>query len=128
MASIGYIAGSIGYLPGPMGYMQDSIDCPYDADPRVNFALWKPPESYFPRGEAPPPYEEAVAAAQAEAAAPARLAAAAAAAAALRTPPVVEPISGTLQSLPPIAEPVENQQAIRLKINNLENCVAKRLN
>ncbi|XP_065334214.1 uncharacterized protein LOC135935657 isoform X1 [Cloeon dipterum] len=68
MASIGYIAGSIGYLPGTMGYMQDSIDCPYDADPRVNFALWKPPESYFPRGEAPPPYEEAVAAAQAEAA------------------------------------------------------------
>lgn len=30
------------------------------------YPLWKPPSSYFPRGEAPPPYEEAVAAARAE--------------------------------------------------------------
>jgi hypothetical protein len=69
LGSIGYIAGSIGYLPGSMGYLgnQEHLDFAYDSDPRSNFALWKPPENYFPRGEAPPPYEEAVAAAHAEA-------------------------------------------------------------
>ncbi|XP_059490036.1 integral membrane protein DGCR2/IDD-like isoform X2 [Neocloeon triangulifer] len=107
MASIGYIAGSIGYLPGSMGYMQDSIDCPYDADPRVNFALWKPPESYFPRGEAPPPYEEAVAAAQAEAAAPARMAIANN----NRPPQVVDMLTVALPTAGQNPEP-ENQQAI----------------
>ncbi|KAF4526557.1 hypothetical protein B566_EDAN009127 [Ephemera danica] len=69
MNSIGYIAGSIGYLPGNMGYIsnREHIDFAYDSDPRTNFVLWKPPAHYYPRGEAPPPYEEAVAAAQAEA-------------------------------------------------------------
>lgn len=32
-----------------------------------HYPLWKPPGNYFPRGEAPPPYEEAVAATRAEA-------------------------------------------------------------
>lgn len=31
-----------------------------------SYPLWKPPSTYFPRGEPPPPYEEAVAAARAE--------------------------------------------------------------
>lgn len=35
--------------------------------------MWKPPGNYFPRGEAPPPYEEAVAAARVEAALAARV-------------------------------------------------------
>lgn len=63
-----------------MGYLgnQENLDFPYDSDPRSNFALWKPPEHYFPRGEAPPPYEEAVAAAHAEAVAAAMSLAAAA--------------------------------------------------
>jgi hypothetical protein len=69
MNSIGYIAGSIGYLPGSMGYLsnREHMEFAYDSDPRSNFVLWKPSSHYFPRGEAPPPYEEAVAAAQAEA-------------------------------------------------------------
>lgn len=32
----------------------------------TQYSLWKPPGNYFPRGEAPPPYEEAVRAAQLE--------------------------------------------------------------
>lgn len=64
-----------------MGYLanQEHLDFAYDSDPRSNFALWKPPENYFPRGEAPPPYEEAVAAAHAEAMAAAMCLAAASA-------------------------------------------------
>lgn len=51
-----YIGGSLGYLGG------DCDDAP------VHFpSLWKPPGNYFPRGEAPPPYDEAVAQARAEA-------------------------------------------------------------
>lgn len=37
----------------------------YDGNPG-HYQLWKPPGNYFPRGEAPPPYEEAIALAQAE--------------------------------------------------------------
>lgn len=70
--SIGYITGSLAYLPDNMGYLsggnQDRrLDFPYD-EPSSHYPLWKPPGNYFPRGEAPPPYEEAVAAARAEAA------------------------------------------------------------
>lgn len=72
MGSIGYIAGSLAYLPGSMGYLgagsQDHhIEFHYE-EPPAHYPLWKPPGNYFPRGEAPPPYEEAVAAARAEAA------------------------------------------------------------
>lgn len=37
-----------------------NIDYPYDNNPN-QYNLWKPSSGYFPRGEAPPPYEEAVA-------------------------------------------------------------------
>ncbi|PSN45587.1 hypothetical protein C0J52_15085 [Blattella germanica] len=72
LGSIGYIAGSLAYLPGSMGYLgagsQDHhIEFHYE-EPPAHYPLWKPPGNYFPRGEAPPPYEEAVAAARAEAA------------------------------------------------------------
>ncbi|XP_011636310.1 uncharacterized serine-rich protein C215.13-like [Pogonomyrmex barbatus] len=54
--------GNIGYLEGaPHGVPMDDIPC------GTGYSLWKPPGSnYFPRGEAPPPYEEAIAAARAE--------------------------------------------------------------
>ena len=41
------------------------MEYPYESN-SGHYQLWKPPSSYFPRGEAPPPYEEAVALAQAE--------------------------------------------------------------
>lgn len=56
MGSIGYIAGSLGYLP----------PCHYE-EAASHYPLWKPHGNYWPRGEAPPPYEEAVAAARVEA-------------------------------------------------------------
>ncbi|XP_033329133.1 uncharacterized protein LOC117221918 [Megalopta genalis] len=55
--------GSMGYLERDRlsyGVPMDDIPC------GANYPLWKPPSNYFPRGEAPPPYEEAVAAARAE--------------------------------------------------------------
>uniref|UniRef100_A0A336MKT7 CSON001524 protein n=1 Tax=Culicoides sonorensis TaxID=179676 RepID=A0A336MKT7_CULSO len=57
--------GSIGYLSG--NYMGGTGDMgfTYDGNPN-HYQLWKPPGNYFPRGEAPPPYEEAIALAQAE--------------------------------------------------------------
>ncbi|GAB0098511.1 hypothetical protein DMENIID0001_142530 [Sergentomyia squamirostris] len=56
MGSIGYIGGNMGYMGNPsMG-----LDYPYENNPN-HYQLWKPPSGYFPRGEAPPPYEEAVA-------------------------------------------------------------------
>ncbi|XP_046678880.1 integral membrane protein DGCR2/IDD-like [Homalodisca vitripennis] len=67
LGSIGYIAGSLGYLPPTLGCQ----DYHYE-EAGSHFPLWKPPGNYFPRGEAPPPYEEAVAAARAEAALAAR--------------------------------------------------------
>ncbi|KAH8268284.1 hypothetical protein KR026_004204 [Drosophila bipectinata] len=60
------IVGSIGYIAGNMGYMEgnlSAIDYTYGAG-ATHYPLWKP---HFPRGEAPPPYEEAVAISQAEA-------------------------------------------------------------
>lgn len=55
--------GSMSYLD--RGGLQHGV--PLDDIPcGGNYPLWKPPSSYFPRGEAPPPYEEAVAAARAE--------------------------------------------------------------
>lgn len=69
LGSIGYIAGSIGYLQGSMGYLgngSNDLEFHYE-EPPSHYPLWKPPGNYFPRGEAPPPYEEAVAAARAEA-------------------------------------------------------------
>lgn len=50
---------SIGYIGG--NYMNNgNIEYPFD--PNSNqYNLWKPSSTYFPRGEAPPPYEEAVA-------------------------------------------------------------------
>lgn len=54
----------MGYLERsglPHGVPMDDIPC------GTGYSLWKPPGSnYFPRGEAPPPYEEAIAAARAE--------------------------------------------------------------
>lgn len=67
--SIGYITGSIGYLPGSIGYLgsgNNEMEFHYD-ESNVHYPLWKPPGNYFPRGEAPPPYEEAVRAARSEA-------------------------------------------------------------
>ncbi|XP_019888505.2 uncharacterized protein LOC105283270 isoform X1 [Ooceraea biroi] len=56
--------GNMGYLDRsglPHGVPMDDIPC------GTGYSLWKPPGSnYFPRGEAPPPYEEAIAAARAE--------------------------------------------------------------
>lgn len=55
--------GSMGYLERgglPRGVQLDDMAC------GGGYPLWKPPGNYFPRGEAPPPYEEAVAAARAE--------------------------------------------------------------
>lgn len=53
-----------------MGYLERSglpPGVPMDDIPCGTYSLWKPPGSnYFPRGEAPPPYEEAIAAARAE--------------------------------------------------------------
>jgi hypothetical protein len=57
LGSIGFIAGSLGYL----GEAQFE-------EPSAHYPLWKPAGSFYSRGEAPPPYEEAVAAARAEAA------------------------------------------------------------
>ncbi|CAH2049153.1 unnamed protein product, partial [Iphiclides podalirius] len=49
---------SIGYISGSMGYMGGTCE--------TALAAWKPPSNYLPRGEAPPPYEEAVAQCRAE--------------------------------------------------------------
>ncbi|KAI4488781.1 hypothetical protein M0802_011291 [Mischocyttarus mexicanus] len=55
--------GSMGYLE--RGGLQHGI--PMDDMPcGGGYPLWKPANNYFPRGEAPPPYEEAVAAARTE--------------------------------------------------------------
>ncbi|KAB0792426.1 hypothetical protein PPYR_14385 [Photinus pyralis] len=53
--SIGYITGSLGYLPGNIGDLEFHYE-----ESNGHFSLWKPPGNYFPRGEAPPPYEEAI--------------------------------------------------------------------
>lgn len=58
---IRYIGGTLNY----MGSGNLNMEYPYDNPNNYNF--WKPGNGYFPRGEAPPPYEEAVALAQAEA-------------------------------------------------------------
>lgn len=47
--------GSIGYITGNMGYSGDVYD-----QASNSYALWKPPNGCFPRGEAPPPYEEVI--------------------------------------------------------------------
>ncbi|XP_015606665.1 endochitinase A isoform X2 [Cephus cinctus] len=55
--------GSMNYLERgglPRGVPMEDMPC------GGGYPLWKPPGNYFPRGEAPPPYEEAVAAARAE--------------------------------------------------------------
>ncbi|XP_068622695.1 uncharacterized protein [Battus philenor] len=49
---------SIGYISGSMGYMGGTCETALGA--------WKPPSNYLPRGEAPPPYDEAVAQCRAE--------------------------------------------------------------
>ncbi|XP_017884998.1 uncharacterized protein LOC108627914 isoform X2 [Ceratina calcarata] len=57
--------GSTGYLERDgLSHGVPMDDIPYGCG--VSYPLWKPPSNYFPRGEAPPPYEEAVAAARAE--------------------------------------------------------------
>ncbi|XP_055538723.1 uncharacterized protein LOC129726103 isoform X2 [Wyeomyia smithii] len=61
MGNIGYIGGNIGYI----GSGSLNMDYPYEHG-NAHYQLWKPPGSYFTRGEAPPPYEEAIALAQAE--------------------------------------------------------------
>lgn len=50
---------SIGYISGSMGYMGSMCE--------TGLSAWKPPNNYMPRGEAPPPYDEAVAQSRAEA-------------------------------------------------------------
>lgn len=44
---------SIGYIAGNMNYNGEI----YEPNP---YQLWKPPNGCFPRGEAPPPYEEVI--------------------------------------------------------------------
>ncbi|XP_059218627.1 putative uncharacterized protein DDB_G0277255 isoform X2 [Stomoxys calcitrans] len=62
------IVGSIGYIAGNMGYMEGNLSSmDYTYGGAAHYPLWKPPSGYFPRGEAPPPYDEAVAISQAEA-------------------------------------------------------------
>ncbi|KAJ8688537.1 hypothetical protein QAD02_024332 [Eretmocerus hayati] len=56
-------SGSMGYLD--RNNVQHAVQLD-DLPCNGGYPLWKPPSSYFPRGEAPPPYEEAVAAARAE--------------------------------------------------------------
>lgn len=55
IGSIGYIAGNISYN----GEIYGESTNPYQ--------LWKPPNGCFPRGEAPPPYEEVIGLSQATA-------------------------------------------------------------
>lgn len=43
-----------------------NMEYPYE-NHQSHYHLWKPSNAYYPRGEAPPPYEEAVALSQAEA-------------------------------------------------------------
>lgn len=51
MASIGYIGGN--YMnPGNI-----NMEYPYDSNSN-QYNLWKPSSGFFPRGEAPPPYDE----------------------------------------------------------------------
>lgn len=67
--SIGYITGSLGYLPGSIGYLgtgTNDLEFHYE-ESNAHYSLWKPPGNYFPRGEAPPPYEEAIRSAQVDA-------------------------------------------------------------
>ncbi|XP_055677639.1 uncharacterized protein LOC129786563 [Lutzomyia longipalpis] len=52
--------GSIGYIGGTIPYEYNASAYPYENNSN-HYQLWKPPSGYFPRGEAPPPYEEAVA-------------------------------------------------------------------
>lgn len=54
------MGGNISYMGGSMG-----MEYPYEAN-STQYQLWKPPGNYYPRGEAPPPYEEAIALAQTE--------------------------------------------------------------
>lgn len=55
--------GSIGYIGSNIGYMGSmTMEYPYEHQ-NSHFQLWKP---FFPRGEAPPPYEEAISMAQTE--------------------------------------------------------------
>lgn len=42
------------YISGSMGYMGGTCET-------AQLGAWKPPSNYLPRGEAPPPYEEAMA-------------------------------------------------------------------
>lgn len=42
-----------------MGSGTNDLEFHYE-DSNGHFSLWKPPGNYFPRGEAPPPYEEAI--------------------------------------------------------------------
>lgn len=66
LSSIGYIAGSLGYLPESyLSSGNNELEFHYE-DASAHYSLWKPPGNYFPRGEAPPPYEEAVRSAQLE--------------------------------------------------------------
>ncbi|CRK92952.1 CLUMA_CG006498, isoform A [Clunio marinus] len=54
---------SIGYIGGNIGYMSSLGQMEYPYEQNSHFQLWKP---FFPRGEAPPPYEEAISMAQSE--------------------------------------------------------------
>ncbi|XP_052863908.1 uncharacterized protein LOC128270539 [Anopheles cruzii] len=55
--NVSYMGGNIGYLGG--GTM--NMDYSYvDHAVSPHYQLWKPPGTYYSRGEAPPPYEEAI--------------------------------------------------------------------
>ncbi|XP_065210631.1 uncharacterized protein LOC135838797 [Planococcus citri] len=53
--------GSIGFITGSIGYLNLSNGHHFDDHPLVHFPVYKPHANYFPRGEAPPPYDEAMA-------------------------------------------------------------------
>lgn len=60
-----YIGGSVNYMGGgSMNMEYATFDAAFDRP--GHYHLWKPPNGYYPRGEAPPPYEEAVALSHAE--------------------------------------------------------------
>lgn len=53
------------FVASYLGTGNSELEFHYE-DSTAHYSLWKPPGNYFPRDEAPPPYEEAVRTAQAE--------------------------------------------------------------
>lgn len=63
--SIVYIFCFVFVISSYLGAGNSELEFHYE-DSSAHYSLWKPPGNYFPRDEAPPPYEEAVRTAQSE--------------------------------------------------------------